>query len=83
MRTEDGLVMVLALRRAIVANEFKNDAAVAMRILELITDIGRLDPQNLEIVGALVIARADVVLKRPILALDRIEAIVAARGGER
>ncbi|WP_250511502.1 hypothetical protein [Caballeronia sp. GACF4] len=83
MRTEDGLVMLHALRRVTIANEFKNDAAVAMRILELINNIGQLEPQNSELASALVIARADVLLKRPLLALDRIEANVSAREGER
>jgi hypothetical protein len=75
--------MVQALRRAIVANEFKNDTAVAMRILELINNISRLEPQDSELSSALVIARADVILKRPLRALDRVEAIVAALGDER
>lgn len=77
MRLEDGVVMVQALRRAMIANEIKHDA-VALQILELISNIGRLEPRDPRISSALVIARADVVLKRPLLALDRVEAIVAA-----
>jgi hypothetical protein len=69
--------MVQALRRAITANEIKHDA-VALQILELISNIGRLESGDPRISSALVIARAEVVLKRPLLALDRVEATVAA-----